>query len=841
MNLFENLQLMKESKNPLINEFKEFLASKNAQYIYNELGETKDGMQIVIYDGDWKHEHLYMKHLIDEFFTSKGIDISINSEEIGESDQDTFSARYDVIFNAEPKEYTADVKSLKFTTESIRYQVTCQLAISNEEVYSEHSNLKDAIASARKAQQSFMNVKIKDLEDGNSWHDIDNAEQDLNDGLYEGKHYGGAFDIIDTAYFTRDDLDEFSNDVIEKLSDATHGDIVANVVDCYLDDDINELELTVSYSEDEHTHKEKIDMRKIKVPKDLIKAYSHKFVNEFLRYFNADIEHEEIIKESISDIDSLINKVGGVSKIKEIIKDTKSAYPGINDDEEIADMSYGRVEDKISFEEWSSVIEYVHNSLMETVDINLDEYEYISTGTGYNKGWSLYRKIVDGKGVWAAEHQQTKEVVPINYDQVQGFEPIKLDGIKKLQKDLGDMLLPKRESNNIISVEYTYDGDDISDYKGHIKVSTDNDEAALNIAEKYIKDNHPEINPRNFIISNDNYDNVDIIDSNGKKLRESNNDDNDSSVNKKLIKKICDEFKYGPLVDAAYSSSFYTQNQQRFMTIPISSNSDQSDYNSYKKDLQKVFPKCDIYCVPDDYEILIDVTNLYQELTESNDEDYDDNAATFLDTLEKEVKEAAHKFMLSVGFPEDEADDYLSVSTDINDDYVMVAVGAELGYESISKLCDELNKVIVKHDKDAYFEPECPGRIVAYLFGIKNESLTESNHNVIEDRDYATGEKLFNALKDYLDSLDQIDMDGEDYNWQPSEFNAKNLNADGEIYLVSGAYILIYPYINEWAEDYFRVLVIDAETCELDIQIKNGIENIFNKFKTDNWRLIFED
>ena len=229
-----------------------------------------------------------------------------------------------------------------------------------------------------------------------------------------------------------------------------------------------------------------------------------------------------------------------------------------------------------------------------------------------------------------------------------------------------------------------------------------------------------------------------------------------------------------------------------------------------------------------------------KKLRESNDEDYDDNAATFLDTLEKEVKEAAHKFMLSVGFPEDEADDYLSVSTDINDDYVMVAVGAELGYESISKLCDELNKVIVKHDKDAYFEPECPGRIVAYLFGIKNESLTESNHNVIEDRDYATGEKLFNALKDYLDSLDQIDMDGEDYNWQPSEFNAKNLNADGEIYLVSGAYILIYPYINEWAEDYFRVLVIDAETCELDIQIKNGIENIFNKFKNDNWKLVFE-
>jgi len=109
MNLFENLQLMKESDTSIVSEFKEFLSNKNAQYIANEIGETKDGMQIVIYDGDWKHEHLYMKHLIDEFFTSKGIDISINSEEIGESDQDTYSARYDIAFNVKSPEYSADI------------------------------------------------------------------------------------------------------------------------------------------------------------------------------------------------------------------------------------------------------------------------------------------------------------------------------------------------------------------------------------------------------------------------------------------------------------------------------------------------------------------------------------------------------------------------------------------------------------------------------------------------------------------------------------------------------------------------------------------------------------
>lgn len=116
--------------------------------------------------------------------------------------------------------------------------------------------------------------------------------------LEESPSYGGAFDISDTAYFTRDDLDEFSDYVVEKLSDASHADIIANVTECYLDEDTNILELTLSYGEYEHTCETKIDMRKIKIPKDLIKAYSNTFINYFLTKFTADMEHESSITES---------------------------------------------------------------------------------------------------------------------------------------------------------------------------------------------------------------------------------------------------------------------------------------------------------------------------------------------------------------------------------------------------------------------------------------------------------------------------------------------------------------------------------------------------------------
>lgn len=96
-----------------------------------------------------------------------------------------------------------------------------------------------------------------------------------------------------------------------------------------------------------------------------------------------------------------------------------------------------------------------------------------------------------------------------------------------------------------------------------------------------------------------------------------------------------------------------------------------------------------------------------------------DNAATFLDEIEGKIKEAVHDFMIrpEIGFDEDEADEYSSVSADIVDDYIQINVGAELSYEPLSDLCDALNPIVAAYDDNSYFEPECPGRIVAYLFG----------------------------------------------------------------------------------------------------------------------------
>lgn len=184
-----------------------------------------------------------------------------------------------------------------------------------------------------------------------------------------------------------------------------------------------------------------------------------------------------------------------------------------------------------------------------TANIDLSEYEYITYGRGRDNKWSLYRKIDNGKGVWAAKHCDTGEIKPITYDQARGFEPIGNSRIDTLSRELGTMLLPKKEAST------------------------------------------------------------------GKLIQEKR------------------------------------------------------------------------------------------------------SAESFIRKLEYEIRAALNKFMQQpkIGFLEDEIDYYTSVGVKLKGEHIEISVGAELSYSSLEDLCTALNKVIEKYDHNAYFEPECPGRIVAYL------------------------------------------------------------------------------------------------------------------------------
>lgn len=143
--------------------------------------------------------------------------------------------------------------------------------------------------------------------------------------------YGGAYDIEDDMYFTKEDLLEFTDELIDTLQDKG---IFVDLVDMYITDG-NRLVIAV---EDEDGNEidtdEFIDMRKIRLPKDIYK-YKNIFIKDILsqydelKSFNEDLDDEIKSRESQARKDYFgvgnfyrIGRKGDFSKDIEFIKST---------------------------------------------------------------------------------------------------------------------------------------------------------------------------------------------------------------------------------------------------------------------------------------------------------------------------------------------------------------------------------------------------------------------------------------------------------------------------------------------------------------------------------------
>ena len=78
-----------------------------------------------------------------------------------------------------------------------------------------------------------------------------------------------------------------------------------------------------------------------------------------------------------------------------------------------------------------------------TENIDLSDYKYVST----LKGYKLYRKMLNGKGAWAAVPQDGGEPFEISYEQARGFEPINPTDAKVQKKLRKALKYEGRKSN----------------------------------------------------------------------------------------------------------------------------------------------------------------------------------------------------------------------------------------------------------------------------------------------------------------------------------------------------------------------------------------------------------
>lgn len=119
-------------------------------------------------------------------------------------------------------------------------------------------------------------------------------------------------------------------------------------------------------------------------------------------------------------------------------------------------------------------------------------------------------------------------------------------------------------------------------------------------------------------------------------------------------------------------------------------------------------------------------------------ESYNISDEDFQQKLKNELQGKLQHHYKKFGYTQREIEDYIMPVYktefrkgygDDGSDALFIWVGAEVDYEELEEeLAPILNKVIQKYDKDAYFEPETAGRLIAVLWGDgTNESLNESD------------------------------------------------------------------------------------------------------------------
>lgn len=138
------------------------------------------------------------------------------------------------------------------------------------------------------------------------------TNESLDEQLTEAS-YGGAYDIEDDMFFTKEEIVEFANNICEDL--AKEFGYNYDIADVYMDSptklhieliDNHDIEVDINV---------RIDMRRIKKPSDLEKTYHNStlesFKNRFLeeyQYYNFDESlNEQNLKEDLSDLDLFLS------------------------------------------------------------------------------------------------------------------------------------------------------------------------------------------------------------------------------------------------------------------------------------------------------------------------------------------------------------------------------------------------------------------------------------------------------------------------------------------------------------------------------------------------------
>ena len=201
--------------------------------------------------------------------------------------------------------------------------------------YDENGNVAEASQSYLDRIEELMNQGLdEETASREAYAEFypDEYDADDYDEIYSA-NYGGAYDVDPEQYFTREDLVEFAEDVVDRLNAISYSKF--DYTEVYFGPG-NDLELTVAWSDYEDTIKEHIDMRKIRKPSDLCKVYAPLFVNrarEVFSEYGADFgpHYGDYEIYSSKQPNSKLNQIR--DKITKVVKNVMMFEAGFSEDE----------------------------------------------------------------------------------------------------------------------------------------------------------------------------------------------------------------------------------------------------------------------------------------------------------------------------------------------------------------------------------------------------------------------------------------------------------------------------------------------------------------------------
>lgn len=509
--------------------------------------------------------------------------------------------------------------------------------------------------------------------------------------------YGGAYDIEDDMYFTKEDLLEFTDELIDSLQDKG---IFVDLIDMYITDG-NRLVIAV---EDEDGNEidtdEFIDMRKIRRPKDIYK-YKNIFIKDILsqydelKSFNEDLDNEIKTREPRARKDYFsvgnfyhIGRKGDFSKDMEFIKSRGSGVT--------AELVYGdksrEYACKIAPNKW----ETDSGKTLSDNDI---------ASVAYDDGKATINYMIKNK--------PNNEFKSFNED---------LDEIPIVDK----LNFINKRGNGMPGIANINEFIDCLNAVGKDKFMVKETKVGSNLSLADLKDEWMTLKKKGWKWYTKNIPGEFLT----YYVFEKNN--KGENIKEDLdISNMDDSFKYRLLdrmrSDCEYYINGAKSNKHLFMQNPQDQIKAMKDiYNSFsEKDVPEWISMEDInnyerqMCNP------IIKNNMKENLAEDN-----------LQQLKAEVENEVEKYMTSEGFEPDEVKEYSAVDVYFDSkerDTAIVEVRAELSYDGLFELGLRLDKIVANYDEEAYFEPEEPGITTAYIHNITPEKTNKRSKQIKED------------------------------------------------------------------------------------------------------------